>query len=156
MFARAGLCLGLAALLVVLPRLRRHWSVAPALLATAALLFHAARLGSGLGIAQAQANGWLLGPFPAAGALPSGLAGVLGAMPWSAIAAAAPFAASAIVLTSVSLLMAVGGVELELRANIDANRELRVGGLANLLGGLLGGTPSTQSLTNTSMLHWLG
>ncbi len=153
---RVALCLGMAALLVGLPRWRRHWSVTPMLLLGAVVLFHSLRLVWRVGVPGAQVSGWLLGPFPGSGAIPFSAMAFPRVFDAGALAAAAPYAASAIVLTSVSLLMAVGGIELELRSSIDANRELRVGGFANLLGGAFGGTPSIQSVTTTSMLHWLG
>lgn len=153
---RIAICLGMAALLVLLPRWRRHWAILPALMLFGILLFHALRLVWQLSVPDAQAEGWLLGPFPAGSALPLHSIASLHAIDATTIAVALPFAASAIVLTSVTLLMMVGGVELELRQSIDANRELRVAGFANLLGGGLGGTPCTQSVTVTSLLHQLG
>jgi SulP family sulfate permease len=153
---RLALCLTMAGLLIGLPRARAHWSVQPMLLLAAIALFHLGRAVGGIGLPEAQARGWLLGPFPATAATPLSGSAILHAFHPAALAAAGPFAASAIVLTSISLLMAVSGIELELRNGIDANRELRVGGGANLLGGALGGTPCAQSMTTTSMLHWLG
>lgn len=154
--ARVAICLGMATLLVWLPRWRRHWSILPALMLVGIVLFHAVRLVWRVSVPDAQADGWLLGPFPAGVTLPLHSILSLHAIDAATIAVAAPFAASAIVLTSVTLLMMVGGVELELRRSIDGNRELTVAGFANLLGGALGGTPCTQSVTTTSLLHRLG
>lgn len=153
---QAAVCAGMALLLVVLPRWRQHWSVVPLMLLLGIGLFHLLRLASGVGIPAAQEAGWLLGPFPAGVAAPLHSMATLQGIDATAVAAVAPFAASAIVLTSVSLLMALGGIELELRRPIDANRELTVAGAANLIGGMAGGIPCIQSVTITSMLHRLG
>lgn len=151
-----AVCLGAAALLVGLPRWRRHWAVLPLVILVGGIGFHLARLALQVGVPDAQAAGWLLGPFPAGATAPLRSLGSLRAIGLDTIAAAAPYAASAVVLTLVTLLLMVGGIELELRRSIDGNRELTVAGFANLLGGALGGTPCTQSVTTTSMLHRLG
>ena len=153
---RLAVCLGAAALLVGLPRWRRHWAVLPLVLLVGGAGFHLARLAGQVGVPEAQAAGWLLGPFPAGATAPLHSIGSLRAIDPDTIAVAAPYAASAVVLTLVTLLLMVGGIELELHRSIDGNRELTVAGFANLLGGALGGTPCTQSVTTTSMLHRLG
>lgn len=153
---RGAACLGMAALLVGLPRRWRRWSIVPLLLVVGIVAFHSLRLALRIGIPEAQAAGWLLGPFPTGIGAPLHSIAALRGFDAMTITIAAPFAASAIVLTSVSLLMALGGIELELRRTVDANRELSVAGLANLLGGAVGGIPCTQSVTITSMLHRLG
>jgi len=152
-FARGAACLVLAALLVVLPRWRKHWSTMPVLLLAAFVVFHAVRLLLHPGFA---AEGWLLGPFPS-GSIPTmRLSALLHALDPNVVAVAAPYAASAVVLASVTLLMMIGGIELELRTSLEPNRELMVAGVANLFAGAAGGTPSTQSVTTTALLHSMG
>jgi SulP family sulfate permease len=154
--ARLAVCLGVAALLVGLPRWRRHWAVLPLVLLVGGVGFHLARLVLQVGVPEAQAAGWLLGPFPGGATAPLHSLGSLRAVGLDTIAVAAPYAASAVVLTLVTLLLMVGSIELELRRSIDGNHEVTVAGFANLLGGALGGTPCTQSVTTTSLLYRLG
>lgn len=145
-------------LLIVSKRCKNSMIVSISLLSSVVLFYMLLPM-FGSSAVQASANGWTL-PIPAGRAsqsiwqLASG--SVLASIHWDAIAAQWMCIATVAATAIVSLLMNVGGLALVTQQNINANRELKVAGIANLLLGLSGGVLSFQSLSKSVLSYRIG
>ncbi len=129
-----------------------HYLALPGMLLLALILFFAYALVSGVSLADLSAGGWLLGPF--GGGLwrpitPAALAEVS----WPAVANQAAGIASVVLISTVSLLLNAGGMELEIDADIDINKELRVAGMANTVSALCAGLVAYQQISFSVLNH---
>jgi SulP family sulfate permease len=149
---QAGVALGIALLLIILPRRTRHGAVIPALLTVAVLAFHAARLFLGETVAESQRAGWLLGPFPSGRILSFPPVESLALFDWDLVRALLPYAASSALLCAITLALMVTGIEALTARPMNVDREMRVAGLANIAGGALGGLPTAHALAATTFL----
>lgn len=139
----------LVAILLFLGTARfRHFLTLPLTLLAAVVLFHlaAAALGSP---AQAMDGGWLLGPFPEGIPWRPVSLQALAGMDWRALAAEIPTVGTLILVSSISILLYASGIELELRQELDLDRELKAAGTANLLVALVGGVPGFHSMSDS-------
>jgi SulP family sulfate permease len=143
------------ALLLILRRYS-HFLIIPSMLAGAIGLFYLALAVTQTGVVEAQAGGWLLGPFPAGGLWQPLTPGDLALVDWAWVARQAGTAGTTLVISVIAVLLNASGLELTLRQDVDLNRELRSAGVANLLAGLGGGHPGYPSLSLSSLGHWLG
>jgi sulfate permease, SulP family len=148
--------LAFAIVLVVLARRFRNFLLIPGLIVGAIALFYVVLLVSGVSVAEAEAEGWLLGPFPR-GALwePWALTG-LGQADWSAIFGQAGNIATILVLGLLALLLNASGIELALDRDVDLNRELRAAGVANVVAGAGGGMLGFHALSFTALAQRTG
>lgn len=146
-----------AMLVLLLVRRFRHFLVIPAsVLAGLAIFFVALWIG-GIGVGEAEARGWFLGPFPA---------GTGRWEPWTLEAAARAdwahvFAQSAnivtlLVVALMALLLNATGIEQVVNRDGNLNRELRAAGVANLIAGLGGGIIGFHALTFTALARRTG
>jgi sulfate permease, SulP family len=122
-------------------------------LATAGVYLLLGLLGPGL--ARLEDGGWLLGPFDSdARWLPptESLAGAELAV----IVGQLPTIAAAVALAVVALLLNASGIELAQDLDLDPDRELRAGGLANVLAALTGGIPGFHALSLTNLAYRTG
>jgi sulfate permease, SulP family len=114
----------------------------PGALVAAIVAFYALLMLIGISVEQAQADGWLLGPFPEGVAWRPLTLSAATTADWGLVAGQAPNLATLVVIASVSLLLNATGVEVATGQDLDLNRELRVAGLGNLLtasgGGAIG------------------
>jgi SulP family sulfate permease len=111
---------------------------------------------TGTSVAQAGAQGWLLGPFPE-GALWQPLTpSALGAVRWPAIVGQAGNIGTILIISVVSLLLNSSGLELTVRRDVDLNRELQSAGWANLLASLGGGLTGYHALSLSALGHRMG
>jgi len=100
--------------------------------------------------------GVLLGPFPKSVLWrPFELASI-DLVSWQAILDNARGIGTTILLCVVSLLLNASGLELASRQEIDLNRELRAGGLANLAAGIAGSPPGYTALSLSMLGKRLG
>lgn len=145
----------LAVLMLFILTRYSHFLLLPGLLLGTVLLFYGVIWLTGTPVAQASAQGWLLGPFPSGGLwqplVPSDLAHVQ----WTAILGQAGNLASILLVSVVSLLLNASGVELVIERDLDLNRELEAAGVGNLLAGLLGGPVNYHALTDTALNYRL-
>ncbi len=137
----------LAALLLLILRRRSHSMIVPTLVLAATGLFYILLWATSTSIAEATAQGWLLGPFPQ-GALwrpltPPDLAQVH----WQVILRQAGSVGTLLFISAIGLLLNTSGLELAARRDIDFDRELQSAGLANLAASLGGSPPGFQTLT---------
>jgi SulP family sulfate permease len=139
---------GLVLALVMLLLLRRsdHFLLMPGLVLGGTLLFYLLAWLSGTSLAELGDQGWLLGPFPTEGLwqplTPSDLAQVN----WSAIASQAASMVTIFLVSSISLLLNVSGLELVTKEDMEIDRELRVSGVANLASAAVSGLIGYQQL----------
>ncbi|WP_162918629.1 SulP family inorganic anion transporter [Taklimakanibacter deserti] len=151
---------GLAVAFVVLIRLLYARAASNMLLPLSILivivLFNIVVLSLGPPQAELQQLGWILAvPTQAVVWPPVGLAD-LAAVDWRAVGAGLLFAPFVVVVTAAAAMMNVSGIELELKGDVDLNRELRSIGIGNMLASLVGGVPGFPSISNTLLAVRLG
>jgi sulfate permease, SulP family len=111
-----------------------------------------------LGVSQTQLEqlGWVI-TVPAQEAIwpPFGLSD-LARLDWTAIGAGLLYAPFVVLVTSAAAMMNVSGIELELKGDVDLNRELRSMGIGNILSGLGGGIPGFPGVSATLLAVRMG
>ena len=149
---------GLLFALIMLAILNRysHFLLLPGMLFGIAILFYGVALFTRIPVSTLSAQGWLLGPFTNGNLLQAMSINDLTLIHWNAIFAQAGSVASIMMISMVSLLLNASGIELVIRQDMDLNRELRVVGLSNVLGGLTGGSVSYTALSTTTLNHRIG
>jgi SulP family sulfate permease len=130
--------------------------VLPGVLAAAFLVTYAIVLGTGSGLAEAQAAGWMFGPQVRAAPAWPWQPAELAAFPWPLLPALAGDLLAVMFVTTISLLLNTSGIEIATRHEADIDRELRALGLANTASALLGGYVSCLSLSRTTLAHAAG
>jgi SulP family sulfate permease len=142
-----GLVFG--ALLLAVLRRHSHFLIIPLSLLGAIGLFYLVLTVTGTPIAQAEAAGWLLGPFPERGLWrPLGPA-TLRQVDWRLIGGQVGNVVTISFISVVSLLLNATGIELLSGEDVDLNRELRAAGAASFLAGLGGGPTGYTSVSLT-------
>ena len=149
-----GLVFGIALLLIL--RRFSHVLLVPGLLFGAMLLYHVVVYAAGISNADAQAAGWLLGPFPEGAGIDLPAWWRLPADGWALLSAQIPTFAAIILVSVVALLLNASGLELATKGDLDINRELRASGMANMASGLLGGAVGFHSLSASLLGYRMG
>ncbi len=114
----------------------------PAVLLLSTVVFYIITSVMGLSIAELTQAGWLVG------ALPDGYQPQLpnladfANVQWNLILAESGSIAILAVASAIAMLLNNSGFELAINADFDPNKDLRTHGIANVLGGLVGGWPS--------------
>ncbi len=145
----------LALLLFALLRRFSHFLILPGLLLASIGAFYLLLLLSGTPVAEARDQGFFLGPFPEGGLWQPASPGLLASADWGLIAGQAGSLAAILLVGVVALLLNASGLELAVERDIDLDRELRVGGFANVLSGLGGGLQGFQTLSLSALGHKL-
>jgi SulP family sulfate permease len=140
-----------AVTLFVALRWYRHILLLPALLLGSIVVFYAALLMTGTTVSTAGANGLLLGPFPDDSLWRPLTPSALGQIHWPSLIAELGSVAPVLVVGVVTLLLNASGLELAVHRDIHLNRELKIAGVANLLGGMGGGLPGFQTLSLSAL-----
>lgn len=149
-----GVVFGL--LIAVMTRLSKSPLVVPGMTLAGLVVFYAALLVSGTSIDAAAGRGLLLGqagsdvswkPLPLQD---------LADANWSVVARQAGSIGTVVLLTAVSLLLNISGLELALRRDVNLNHELRTVGMGNLLSGLGGGMIGYHGMSFTIVSHRIG
>lgn len=156
----AALKLGFAVAFVVIVMLlnRRFGSGAllPLAMVVGAVLFNAFVRCAGIPFAQLQDAGWII-RVPAEGiAWPPVGAQELAAVDWSAVGQGLIYAPLVVVVTVAAAMMNVSGIEIEIRGELDLNRELRSMGAGNIVSGLLGGAAGFPAVSGTLISFRMG
>lgn len=141
-----------------------HWTlrrsrspvVLPAVLVGGVLLYHSTFLALGWTAAEQRMAGWLLAPPPPFRPSLPWTPDMLAAVHWEVLAASAPMLAAVALLTCLTTLINVNGIEIATRCDIDLDRDLRAGGVSNMLSGLCAGILGNASMSRTVMLHRMG
>jgi SulP family sulfate permease len=143
------------ALLVVLRRYS-HFLIVPTMLLASIGLFYAFLAVIHLPVAEAEAQGWLLGPFPQAGLWQPLPFSALSQINWPVILGQLGSVGTVMAIGVVSLLLNASGLELAARRDIDLDRELRSAGIANCIAGLTGSPVGYQALSLSALGLKLG
>jgi sulfate permease, SulP family len=149
---------GLALALFLLWVLRRysHFLILPATFLAATGIFYSIWFATGHTLADAGAQGWLLGPFPEGSAWqPMSSLQAFRQAHWAVIWPQLGTLMTVMLITALSLLLVSSGIELATEQDIDLNQELRSIGLGCLISGLLGGTVGSHGVT-TVLVHKMG
>ena len=139
--------LAVAAALLVLPRLIRHFLVVPGVIVAGIALFYVGLVLSGSDLETAWAQGLLIRAldgtgFTLPGAFPSGDSWIALRGEWRSFLAM-------VVVVNVTILLNAAGVELATLREVDLDRELRASGVANLASGLAGGMVGYLSVSRS-------
>lgn len=118
-------------------------------LATGAIGFHAITQITGVEMATSLARGWLLGPFPDGGLWPGLVTEVFAGADWGAIAGEAAGLVAILLIVPMTVLLYISAIEVETKADLDVNVELRATGWANVAAGVVGGPPGYLYLADT-------
>ena len=140
------------ALLLVLRRVE-HLLVLPLALVGAIAAFYLLLVATGTSLAEARDLGLLLGPFPDSGLWSPLMLAAATEADWPSVFHQLGSMAPVLVVGVVALLLNATGLELALRRDVDLDRELRIGGVANVLCGALGGLPGFQTLSLSALGH---
>ena len=146
-----GLIFGLALLLIL--RRSSHFLIIPGMLALGIGLFYLALALAGIPVSQAAQAGWLLGPFEQEALFQPLTPAAITQVNWPAILSQLDKIGAVIALSLISLLLNVSALEVEVKEDIDMNRELGAAGLANLVAGLFGSPVGYQALSLTVLAH---
>lgn len=149
---RVGVCAAVAVVLLVAPRRFPHWATMPSVLLLTALAYHAVRLVLGQSIPAAQAAGWLFGPFQAGSGIMLPPIESFALLDWNLGLILLPLAASIALLSAITLALMVAGIEAIQARQMDVDREMAIGGLANIGAGIFGGVSGGHGVTSTAVL----
>ena len=153
---RLGLSLALAGVFVPLLVRLPHPATLPMLLLVTLAGFHLVAAALGFNMPALRARGWLL-EIPRQLSLASPWrADALALIDWPALAARLPGLVAVAMVTLVTVLMNVSGLETSTGRDLDFDRELRAGGLAALLSGLFGGIPGNIMVSRSLLLRQAG
>ena len=152
--------LALAAALVAALSFARYRSsgplAVPLVVAAALILFNLGVMIAGTSYDELRAAGWLVAlPETGPGWHPAVHADIAD-IDWRALAIAMLYLPALIAFTAIAVLLNATGVELEIGADVDLNRELRMVGAGNALTGVAGGLPGFPSVSMTLIALRLG
>lgn len=137
-----------AALFVVVPRFR-HFMTLPALIALGILAHHLAFWAIGLDPAHLHAQGWLMSvPESLPLSMPWN-ADRLAEVDWTVLLAHWGDLVAIMLVTAVTILVNVSGLEVAMARDADLDRDLRGHGLAALVTGLAGGMVGYTSVSRS-------
>ena len=143
--------LAFGALMFFATRIVKRPVMLPVVLGIGLLLFAIGVLVTGSSIDAARDGGWLLGPFTSVRLWQPWTFRAISYADWSAVIGQAAGIVTAVFVAVIAFLFNVSGVEQLLDTNLDSNRELRDGGVLNVISGALGGIPSYHALSLTSL-----
>ncbi|MBI4781259.1 MAG: cyclic nucleotide-binding domain-containing protein [Oscillatoriophycideae cyanobacterium NC_groundwater_1537_Pr4_S-0.65um_50_18] len=146
-----GSCFGI--LLVIVLRRYSHVLLMPGLIIGGIALFYLVLFMTQTSVAEAQAYGLLLGPFPEGSLWQPLQLSTLFQANWQSIFAQAGKMMAILLITVLSLLLNATGIELATGRDLDLNRELRATGMANLLAGLGGGIIGFHGLGTSTLSY---
>ena len=117
-------------------------------------LFYLSSWLAGISIAQLEAGGWLLGPFPQGGLWMFPLSpAILSQVNWGALADKIPDLAPLLFISVIALLLNANSLELVIHRDVDLNHELAITGAGNLAAGMVGGSPGYHAISLSRLNH---
>ena len=123
--------------------------ILPGLLAVAIIAAHLVLWAKAIPLAQAQAEGWMFHPAPAAALSSPWRVAELQNFPWASLPQLAGEFLAVMFVTTISVLLNTTGIEIATKREAGVDRELKAVGLANLLSAGLGGFVSCLTLSRT-------
>lgn len=145
-----------ALLLLLILRRYNHFLITPAALLLGTALFFLCLGIAHISVSDALARGWLLGPLPSSAFYQPLTPSSFGLIDWGAILHNTGKIATILILSVISVLLFVSGLEIAVKQDIDLNRELITAGFANLAGGLGGSPVGYQTFALSALAHRLG
>jgi SulP family sulfate permease len=144
----------LALVLMFVSRRVDHPLTIPGVVAVAISLFYLLAWVSTASLPGLSAQGWLLGKFPAGSLWRFPLdPAILRMANWGTLVSNVQNVLPILLISVVTLLLNVSGMELIVKQDINLNRELVVAGVANLVGGMFGAIVSFQSVSFSALNH---
>ena len=151
-----------AIILMIILRRIHHFLALPGSLATGIVVFYIVLWVTGVSIAEAKAQGWLLGASTTVGGSilqPLGWPGgetSFSHVNWTIVFGNTANLVVVALVGVITLLLNATGIELDTREALDFNRELKAAGIANVVAGLVGSMPGAHTLSETSLVHKMG
>ena len=130
--------------------------ILPSVLLTAIVAMHLALPLIGSSLIEAQGDGWMFRPQPAAALISPWQPAELRNFPWTTLPWLAGDLLAVMFVTTISLLLNTTGVEIATKCEASIERELKALGLASLFSAALGGFVSCLSLSRTTLNHAAG
>jgi SulP family sulfate permease len=153
---KVGFAVAFVVIVMVFNRRFGSGALLPLAMAATAVVFNALVFGAGIPLAQLQDSGWII-RVPAAGiAWPPVNATDLAAIDWRAVGQGLILAPLVVLVTVAAAMMNVSGIEIEIRGELDLNRELRSMGIGSIASGLLGGIPGFPAVSGTLISFRMG
>ena len=140
------------AMLVVMNRWS-HFLIVPGILAAGIVIFFVVLLITGTPVAEATANGWLLGDMPTGSLWQPVSFAQLAEADWGFVFAQIGTLLSVSVVLVISILLNASGIELHIKQDVDLNHELKVLGLSNIVAGLGASPPGAHYLGSTALVY---
>lgn len=147
---------GLLFLLLYLVNRTPHPLALGGALAAATLGFYVVLFASGNSLADAEAGGWLMGPFPRTELWQPWVLDAWGGADWSIVAGEAGNLGTLLLIGLIGLLLNATGSEVLVGRDADLNQELMAAGRVNVAAGLFGAIPGYQALSFCALGHRLG
>lgn len=151
-----------AIILMIILRRIHHFLALPGSLVAGIVVFYIILLVTGISLAEAKTQGWLLGAnATVSGSIfqPLGWPGgetSLNHVNWSIVFGNTANLFVVALVGVITLLLNATGIELDTREALDFNRELKAAGIANVVAGLVGSMPGAHTLSETSLVHKMG
>lgn len=142
---------GLIYALVLFYLMRRYsnFLILPGSLVIVVLLFYLILFAAGISVADVRNMSMLYQPFAETALWPVYQADHFLNVGWDLILKQAPALALIPFISILGMLLNTGGIELDAKEEYDMNKELKVNGFANFLGGLFGSPPGYNWLSLT-------
>ena len=153
---RWGPSLAFALALLVVTKLRPHYLVLPASVVLAVGLCHAVLILLGISVEEASAAGILFVGLPADASWPPVQLGDFDHVNWGVVASQFPGILGVTLIALMCFVLNAGALELGSGAELDMNKEFRVEGVANLVGGLGGSAPGCNTAVMSLVSHVTG
>ncbi|MXU65066.1 SulP family inorganic anion transporter [Oceanomicrobium pacificus] len=125
--------------------------VLPSLIIGGTAAFYAWLGFTGTDLNRAGDMGLLVGPFAEGGFLDGLSLSILSDADWSIIKSELPTVFAVVAMTFIGVLLNCSGLEVALGRDFDMQRELRASGVANIVGGAMGGMTSFHLLGETML-----
>jgi sulfate permease, SulP family len=133
-----------------------HYTAMPGLMMGGLIVFFVLLFIGGISVNQAIERGLLLGQIGGTATWYPLPLGELAQTNWGALLRQGSNIATIVLLAAINLLLNISGLELEMRKDIELNRELRTAGLSNILSALAGGMAGYQDLGFTVLNQRVG
>jgi len=144
------------AVMLIASRTFTHYLLIPGIIALGISLFYGIMFLNGYSFQGLESGGLLLGPFPDGGLFQGSPIKYLSGFKWSVFQSQLPAIGTMMLLNAISVLFNYSGLELIIKKDLDLDRELKVTGLGNVLGGLLGVPPGHLALGGASLAYSIG
>lgn len=152
--ARVVVAVAITAAMTAISRSSRSTErLMPVLVLGSIIGFHVVWSVGGLSRVQGAERGWLLPELPGGALVTDGSITFAGRADWGVVFEQLPSLAPLLILAPLTLLLYLGALESVLDVDLDTDREFRVVGSVNIVGGALGSAPSYTQFANTMLVQ---